>query len=399
MSRAHALADQAVVSGTNFFIITLAARYLPAEDVGKYGYAYALYMLNFMLAYALIYQNVASTSRQKLKEWSGNFVWLNLFLAIIMAPIALLVFYWLSPMKGGVDLWVGALLVAFFVFANQSIDYCRRILYFNDHGFLLKKPAYVSIAGFGARIPAVILLHPRSFNEMMAILCIVSIPAVLLYFHALAMMRPRRITQFVGVQLRSGRWMLANIPVNWAWGQAPVFLVGSWLGIQDAGIFSAIRAIANLPNVVLEMVPTYFASRLRFFRTEKDNDGYRSYIRNLFLIGFVAGLVGVVILGLFANEIIRLVLGEVYQPYSTLLILLWCFIILLFFIRIQFLHLRFVEKTFVAPVAHLLGVLVLFFVFYFFLPLGVKAMGWAMLAGGVAIVLVQLSAPFLGEVK
>ncbi len=399
ISKTNALLDQSIVSGSNFFIVMIAARFLPAEDVGRYGYACALYMIVFMLAYALIYQNIAAIDDKKLKYWANNYIWFNLILSTIMIPIILFIFYWLSKKVSDTS-WIEAFLVTIFVFITQSIDFCRRILYFHNDLFLLNNPAYISIVGFAIRVPTLILLHPNSFKEMMSIIVFISTPALLIYFYALAVMRPSQILTFIGTQFRAGGWMIANIPINWAWGQAPVFLVGSCLGIESAGVYAAIRAIANLPNVVLEMVPTFFASRLRSYINEKTEYGYRNYLLNLLMLGLIVGGGGTIILLSFSDDIVRFILGEIYEKYSLLLVLFWLFMVLLFFIKIQFVHLRFIEKTFIAPIAHLIGLGALSIVFYLLAPFkGVVSMGWAQLTGAVAIIILQLYASRMGIVR
>ncbi|RME59176.1 hypothetical protein D6779_04930, partial [Candidatus Parcubacteria bacterium] len=79
-----------------------------------------------------------------------------------------------------------------------------------------------------------------------------------------------------------------------------------------------------------------------------------------------------------------------YQTYGLVLQVFWGFNLALFATRIQFLHLRFTEKTFAAPIAHAVGVLVLALCFYHFRDSGLLAMGWALIAGGMSIVAIQL---------
>lgn len=383
--------DQLIVSGSNFLTVVLAAQFLPADDVAKYAYAFGFYMLVFMVANAWIYQNIMAMGVEKLQRenYFLHYLGLNFGLVLAAFPIVFVAYLLLVSAEQAHLMWLSAVLVSFFVACNQLVDFQRRLLYYTKKMFFYS-PVQVSLIGFFLRIIVLMIFQPATFVDFMLILILSSLPIVLVQFCLLWNAKLEGLRAFTIQQIQDGKWMTLNIPVNWAWGQAPVFIVGSFLGMHVAGIYAAIRSIANLANVAMEMIPTFFASRLSKLFTTGNQKGYQQYMRYLIGAGIFAWALGIVVLFIFSEDILLLVLGEDYQAYSVLLWLFWGFNLALFLTRVQFLHLRFLELTYIAPIAHAFGVLVLAGSFYLLQDLGVFAMGWAMLLGGVAIVFIQM---------
>ncbi|RME56247.1 hypothetical protein D6779_10910, partial [Candidatus Parcubacteria bacterium] len=191
-----------------------------------------------------------------------------------------------------------------------------------------------------------------------------------------------------------GKWMTLNIPINWAWGHSPVYLIGGILGMKAAGVYAAIRSITNVANVAMEMIPTFFASRLSQHFSTGDGQRYTLYLSKLGLIGFVAWALGLIVLIDCSNVILGTVLGDNFKEYGLIIQVFWGVSLIQFAFHLQALHLRFIGKTFAAPIAHAVGVLVLAISFYQFRDSGLLAMGWALIAGGMSIVTVQLLVVF-----
>ncbi|MBE9490584.1 MAG: hypothetical protein IMY67_09850 [Bacteroidetes bacterium] len=383
--------DQLIVSGSNFFIVVLAARLLEAEEVAKYAYAFAFYILLYMVANAWIYQNIMAIGQKKL-ESDGlllNFSRLNYILVLFSIPVSLFLFQLLVSGSFSNVLWVESGLVAVFIAVNQMIDYERRILYFSAHS-PLKGPALVSTVGFLVRVIALVIVQPGTFEEFMITLIIFSLPALYFSVKRFSYSPNNDFILFVAQQIKNGKWMTLNIPVNWAWGQAPVFIVGAFLGLRAAGVYAAIRSISNIANVVMEMIPTYFASRLsNLFSSGKMNE-YKKYMLVYVGAGVMAWGLALSVIFLFGENILELLLGDGYSSYWKLFLLFWIFNILVFFTRFQFIHLRFVEKTYVTPLANLVGVFALCVSFFlWFDDKGVLGIAWAMIFGAITIVYVQ----------
>jgi len=390
-SAKHSLLDQLIVSGSNFLIIVLAARFLDIGDVAKYAYAFGFYMFVYMVANAWVYQNIMAIGRRKLAVEGAfaHFAGLNFILVLISVPI-IIVSFQLVISGGQLDLpWTDAILVGAFVATNQMIDFERRSLYFLDHSWF-NGPAAVSLTGFLVRIVAIMIIQPSSFIAFMMILVVFSLPSLLFSAKRLLTAFKADFYSFVLLQIKNGKWMTLNIPVNWVWGQAPVFIMGSFLGPQAAGVYAAVRSVANLANVAMELIPTYFASRLsRLFSSGKQSV-YKKYIMVVVVAGILAWGCVLILIILVGDKALSLILGEEFSSYWFLLYLFWGFNAFVFLSRIQFLHFRFVEKTGIVPVANLVGVITLSVSYFlWFSNLGVEGMAWAMIAGGGGVVSTQ----------
>ncbi|RMG39808.1 MAG: hypothetical protein D6732_03805, partial [Methanobacteriota archaeon] len=230
-----ALLDQLIVSGSNFLIFALAARLLPAEDVARYAYAFGFYMFLFMLAYAWIYQNVMASGKEGFDAaLLANFRWLNATLVCGSFPLVWLLFHLIAGKSSGL-ISADAFLATCFVAVNQMVDFSRRTAYFFDAISFWHSPLAISILGFLPRIPMLAMFSPTTFDQFMIVLIISSFPALLFHARDLIGSRPVQFFPFLRKQVSDGKWMTLNIPINWAWGHSPVYLIGGILGMKAAG--------------------------------------------------------------------------------------------------------------------------------------------------------------------
>ncbi len=396
-----AFVDQVIMSGSNFLIVVFAARFLEERDVAVYGYGFTVFMLCFMFANVWIYQNLMTRSSERLSESNdvSNYALLSALLAVFSIPITMLIVLLYVP-EEKISIWIVAALLGGFVAVNQLIDFERRVRYFYRRKEKIG-PASISIIGFLPRVFALAIIQPASLTTFMLTIVVFSLLGVWIAISRLLRCKLRKdFIPFIKQQFREGKWLAFNIPVNWAWAQAPLFLVGLMLSLNAAGTYVAIKNISNLANIVIEMVPTYFASKLSMFFTNGDTESYRKFLMITALVSLSLWGAGLLFIILFGNDLLLIVLGEGYSGYTFLLILLWCFNLPSFFSRLQFLHLRFIERTYFGFLANIVGLLVLIgsFVLWFY-EMKLDGIALAMIFAAIAIVLVQLSVVSFGRAR
>lgn len=392
ISAKTSLIDQMVVSGSNFLIFVLAARFLEAEEVAKYAYTFGFYMLIYMVANAWVYQNIMSTDRQSLDDGDVlYFAGLNSLLVVFSIPVLIFSFQLVVADDFFDVSWAEVTFVVLFVAITQMIDFERRVVYFVSHSFF-SGPIIVSVSGFLLRVFGLFIIQPDSFESFMLTLIVFSAPGLSFSVRRFSIeVYSRELFSFARRQIIDGKWMSLNIPVNWIWGQAPVFIIGTCVGLQAAGIYAVVRSIANLANVAMEMIPTYVASRLSNLYTTGQLGAYRKYIVRSISFGVFVWLIGLIVVSLFGSQILVLIIGGQYESYKALLILFWVFNIFIFVIRMQFIHLRFVERTKVMPLANFLGVVMLLGSFFLWSQVReIEGMAWSMIIGGLTITIVQM---------
>jgi len=391
ISAQKSLLDQLIVSGSNFLIVVLAARFLEVGDVAKYAYAFGFYMLLYMFAYAWIYQNVMAIGREELArdEVASRFAGLNILLALFSLPVSIISFQLIVTGELFGAAWIESILVAIFVMVNQLIDFERRILYFTIPS-TLANPILVSFTGFLIRVVVLILVQPDSFVEFMGVLIAASLPGLLFGVARLSKAFSGDFRLFVFQQMKNGKWISLDIPVNWIWAHAPVFIIGSFLGLHAAGVYAAVRSIANISNVAMEMIPTYFASKLSYLFTAGQLSEYRKFIIVSIGIGVFAWGGLLIFISMFGEHVLIIILGDTFSKYWFLLLLFWIFNVFIFLIRFQYLHLRFVNKTGIAPISNLIGIFALCCSYFiWFKESGVEGIAWAMIIGAGVITLCQ----------
>ena len=389
---ATAAIDQILVSGSNFLVISMAAKMLSPEDVALYVYGFSLYVFFNAVANAWIYQNLMLTPSQnpgKLVE-SMLFAGLNFFLSLAAVPITYVAYLIITPNSTPDHMELGAM-ISILVAINILMDYERRLRYFVECA-VIKNPVFVSGIGYLPRVILLWVIQPSSIFEFTMVVMAASVPLTLMaLWRALHCKFDIEFFKFSKMQLSSGVWMSASIPINWLWNQAPLFLTGSVFGMAAAGIYATIKNITKFANVAMEMIPTYVASRLSSLYKE-DKDKYVKYIFKIVLAAFSAWVGIMWILIWFGGELLDLLYGERYAGHVWILWLLWGFNIFVLLNRIQFLHLHLKGKTRIVPVSYLIGLAAIVLTFYMFSSLGEAVSALSMLIGGIVSTII-LSIP------
>ena len=389
-----ALVDQLSISLSNFLIIILAARMLVSEAVAKYSLAYSMFLLIFMVANALIYQHILATKREDLTiSIINKYRSLNFLLIIIFLPL-LYFGYILIMNKIGESSQHEIVLILVYVFINQSIDFERRILYYIDHSSIIS-PAYISFFILCMRVLLLVYLEPNNFLYFLFLIIIPGLPIVI---YSLLKIRIsiffEKFPNFIVEKVKDGRWLILNIPVNWIWGQAPLYIISILLNLHSAGIFMAIRSVSNVGNIAMELIPTYFGARISKLFYE-DKTVYIKYIMKILIGGSILWLLAFGLIITLGDLFLGYVLGEEYINFNELLVFFWVFTLLLFYSRVVSIHVRLTEMTYILPWSFFIGSIVMIFVAIIFpIEMSMNKIALSMLCGALSLLILQIY-PFI----
>lgn len=317
------LVDQTLVSGGNFFTVILGARLLDLDIQGKFGYILYAYLAVSVISHATIYQ-VASVDAP-----SSNNVHYYAYISLLQTFLAL----------GGSAITVGALflvskysgwnlslfeVVSIYIFLTlqQWADFMRRGSYiFRD----ANAAVWFSLLVYPTRILMILWLRPDT------ILPFVWIMAATAFFPSLKHVQNLWDQQvdfkmfFLFLKQHYGRvkWLILSSPFDWLLGSIPIFLLGIYSGFAQVAIFSTLRSITNMANVLMELLETTVSATAGKQFAQKGGYGLRDLINKVLLVGGLAWFFVLVLLIIGRYAIVQWLAGDAYVPYSNLLVLLW----------------------------------------------------------------------------
>jgi O-antigen/teichoic acid export membrane protein len=321
--------DQGLISGSNFLIGVLLARWLVPEQYGAYALAFSIFLFAAAFHNALLLEPMSvfgsASYGECLPAYIGKLLRLHFFLALfltglVVAGIALL-HYFTADRALTSALWGVCIAIPLILF----FWLCRRAAY-------IKLAPGLAARGASAYCLVVIFLlllvqrvgRLSSFTAFLIQSLAATAAAILL----LASLRPRPDSQsgpsslaVVRQHWRYGRWVVATAFVYWLSGNAYYLLVAAFLPMQDV---AALRALQNftlpfgqfISAVSLLLLPWASA---RF--AEEGRVGFQRRIRQITLMFVGAASAYYAVLWLFGGRIMAILYAGRYNEFAYLLTL------------------------------------------------------------------------------
>lgn len=260
-----AIADQALISGSNFALGILLARWLGAAEYGVYALAFATFLLLSLLHHALLLEPMSvfggSIYRSELRRYLG----LLLSVQLAASPV----FFFLLAgtafafrITGIASQLTPALVgIAFAAPAVLILWFSRRALYLE---YLSGRSLAGAVLYCGVLFTALALLHRVSGLSALSAFLVMGLAALAASIFLVARIRPQfRQLQFreEGIETakehwKYGRWALASSFFIWLPWNLYYTVVSGFSGLAAAG---ELRALLNL---ALPMTQTYAALAL-----------------------------------------------------------------------------------------------------------------------------------------
>lgn len=271
---ALAVLDQGLISGSNFLISILLARWLPPEQYGAYAFAYAVFLLLSLLHQALVLepQRVFGSSDYQHcpREYLGVLLWIH-------AGVTLVIFVFL-----GLSTWVALELttagslpgaLASMTFAAP----CILLLWLTRGAFYVRLSPQFAVKGATIYCIVVLmslsalyklkLLSPFSAFLLMGLGAVASSAVLLIRLRPVLGSRMdvaswRKVTK---QHWEYGRWALGSSALSWVSGDIYFVLLSSFSGMAAAGQLKVLTNFAMPPAQTFAALSTLFlpyASRL-----------------------------------------------------------------------------------------------------------------------------------------
>jgi O-antigen/teichoic acid export membrane protein len=235
------------------------------------------------------------------------------------------------------------LLLFFFLFVQQLSDFGRRSSYIFRSA---RQASLNSLTIYPLRILLLVVIHPSDVTSFLWILLLTSLPpALMVLVRALKTLSfDTSFFQNTREHLREAKWLLISSPFSFLWGMIPVYTGGLILSLNEIGLYATLNSINNVGNVAMELLETEFSANAGKVAAS-DSASMKTLFRKVLATGLGAWVLGMVVVIVFRDLIIRIIAGNAYMAGEKLMILLWASVLFMFLSRLDTVLLRTMEKT------------------------------------------------------
>lgn len=313
-----AIADQAVVSGTNFATTILVARYLGIEEFGRFALAWLAIYFSQNLQIALVIQPMMTIGAKQPPADRPAYRGAVIVQQVVLAIVAFLAVSWFLHASEYVfpewRLAELALPVAALVLAGQGTDFLRR------YYFTFSRPALsfaIDCVRYGGQLAVLLALFVAGSGgvEIGTVFYAMAATCVLAFvFGALQLKRIAFAREVFGDVLkrhwRFARWMAPSVFSLWARENLLYVSVGAFVGLAEVGILRAAQQLVMMVNVPLHGLANIVPMRAAKAFEAKGHDGLIDLIDG-FVMRYMAAIMTLVVAIAVSGD---LVLSLVYGP-------------------------------------------------------------------------------------
>lgn len=323
-----ALIDQGLISGSNFVMGVLLARWLGAEQYGAYALAFAIFILLSLVYQSLLLEPMSvfgpSAYAHRLREYTGTLIWVHGAIALatfLVMGAAALSMAALHKFGGLPSALLGAAVAA----------PCVLLFWLARRAYYLKLTP--KLAAIGAVLYSVLmfgslaLLHHQHLMSPLVAFLVMALAALATSGYLLARFRPSfkaregapTLPEVTRENWTYGKWALASSIFMWVPWNIFYTLVASFSGIGSAG---QLRALLNF---ALPIAQTYGAISLLFLphaACELDKNGWSGVSRvstRITLCFAAGGLCYWALVSLFRVRILSLLYAGQYADVAGLI--------------------------------------------------------------------------------
>lgn len=339
--------DQAIVSGSNFIMGILVARFLGIEQFGIFGFIYLIYLFGLGLQQAFfvipLYSLGVAFDGIKQKAYLDSLLFLQLLTAIIfsvLCVVALIIF----PFDFSLEIVQFSSLIGVTSFLILVQDFIRRLFLYKRE---LKDVLALDFVAYGSQLvflSAFVFADNLQLKTCLMVVCVSMFLAVVYGFYKIE--KPqfsiKKIKEIFLIHWSYSKWLLARAILTYSSGNFFIIAAGTILGPVAIGAIKMGQNLHGVINVFFLAVENHVPIVTASLYKKNGKKAMYSYLRSTSLKSIaICSFFGVAVL-VFSGWLISSLYGSEYQIYSYVLI--WFAIInLLVCISMPF---RFALRTF-----------------------------------------------------
>ena len=387
-------AEQVLSSAGTFGTVILGARFLGVADQGALGLLFLLLALNTGVMVSFLFQPATVAVHGSMDDGTGpvfrrRFTSGGAVLTALVVPLYGLIWWALVAGSGRVVELIELVVVVLALLFVLAADFQRRSAY------VLETPReafLVSSLTTPPRLLALALLQPDTLITFFIILIATAAPGALLVARGvvLASCGLAETVSFLRNHTAIYKVLLVVGPLTWLCQAAPIQLLGLTYDITFVGILTTLRSITNAANLIIEVVDTQFVASLARIRRERGPTASRRLILRLGTPIFVLWMLGGAALDWFGPDLVRWLAGETYAAHAWLLLPLWGSSLTLLAYRVSSVYFQTAEQRDTVALGYGIGAAwSLIASVALVLPFGLTGAAWALMIGGLGIVVGQ----------
>ncbi len=343
--------DQTLVSGSNFILGILLARYLGVEGYGRFALIWLIVLFFSSLQIACIISPMLTLGSKKsllvLDKYLTSMISMQ-FLFTLLSAVCLYAFFEIAVYFdeqwniGDLKLYVIATTILFLF-----QDFVRRYFIIKLQYFKL---IFVdSIAYLGQLVGTIYFIYTDNL-ELKSVLLVISLSFGLSFLLGYPQIK-KISTTVVHKKLlflrnwQFSKWLILTSVTEWGSGNMYIIIGSFFLGSWVAGLIRIMQNVMGIFHVIFIALDTFLSMKISIIYKKKGYSITYSIMQKYALYGLFAFFMFVVFGFLFDKKIINYLYGAEYQNYAYLLswfILIYLFIFLSLLLKI---FLRAIEQT------------------------------------------------------
>ena len=318
-----ALADQALISATNFITIILLARGLTQEGLGEFTLVYSALLFVNSIQAGIITQphNILGVNRhgRDYQVYTTSTAVSQLLLAGVAAALTLAA-WGIAKMSGW---FIAPLLLALAptIVAWQLQELVRKVLYTEARE---AKALAVDIIGYGGQIVAIVMLgHYGKLTATTTLYAIAITSAAATVYgwweirHSLCLQADRK--QMLG-NWHFGKWIAGGeIVGHWMSAQLFIYLAAAMLTAAAAGVLRIVHTVLGPCRVLADVLCTVLPIRFARAYSASGEAGLRTQLAIAYLVSVPVLGIYCLVVAVFARPVLHAFFGGRYDDSATVL--------------------------------------------------------------------------------
>jgi O-antigen/teichoic acid export membrane protein len=320
------IADQALVSGTNFLTGVVLARFLGVENYGKFVILYAVLLYANIIQSALILAPMLSivpqinSTTERTKYFNGVLTF-QLIFSFFTSIILFIVAYIISLCFSILYLQQSIFAISCSVFAFQLQDWLRRYFFIN---FKSKNVFFNDCISYGGQVFLLYVFNGLGRLNLAITFWIIFITSTVAFaigipFKDFSLSLTSARLTFVK-SWKFGRNLLFSGQLNWARTQGILLLGGTALGTTAVGGIRAAQNIVGPLNIIFQGMENIIPIKASRQYYQRKLPGLINYLKKTSMVGgMLIALICISIL-IFSKQLIVFAYGQEYAAYAPLII-------------------------------------------------------------------------------
>ncbi|MBF2004795.1 MAG: hypothetical protein IGS49_04855 [Chlorogloeopsis fritschii C42_A2020_084] len=320
------VADQVMVSGTNFLTGILLARFLGVESYGQFVVLYAVLLYVNTIQFALIIAPMISIAPQisSKKERTQYFQGVITLQVLFSVVLSLLIFslgsrfqQWYS--LGNIQENILPLAASILLFQLQ--DWLRRYYFICSKGKTVFINDFIS---YGGQIGLLFLFYAIGKLNIANAFWAIALSSAIAFLIGILTENLRPAVSYALPALkqswRFGRDLLFSGQIYWAGSQGILIFSATMLGATAAGGIKAALNIVGLLNLLFQGMENIIPIQAAQKYSQNQITGLMDYLKKISLLGGLLLTVPCLAIALLSKELMLFIYGKEYVVFASLII-------------------------------------------------------------------------------